>query len=134
MTSLERQRSTELEELRSQLVGIGITSNGSNPDFCNPMERASSGGSNGSTGGDIPSMGVRRGGLGESKMQYIRSMVHQYLSCKDPVVRPHIESALIAIFRFNDQEREAIESRQREDELDTISSITSFLGSLTTSA
>ena len=35
----------------------------------------------------------------DSKVTYIRSMFLQYLTCKDPVVKPHIESALIAIFR-----------------------------------
>ncbi len=70
-------------------------------------------------------------GMGESKIQYIRQMVFQYLSCKDGVVKPHIESALIAIFRFNTEEKQAIESRQKEEEgQDTLTSITQFLGNL----
>jgi hypothetical protein len=67
----------------------------------------------------------------ESKFQYIRHMVFQYLSCCDPVVKPHIEDALIAIFRYNSEERFAIESRSKEESQDTLTSLGSFLGSLT---
>jgi hypothetical protein len=71
-------------------------------------------------------------GLMESKVKYIRQMVFQYLSCKDPEVKLHIESALMAIFRFNDQEREAIEERKAEESQDTLTSITNFLGAFGT--
>ncbi len=68
----------------------------------------------------------------DAKVSYIRSMFLQYLSCKDPVVKPHIESALIAIFRFNDKEKLLIDdAHQRQEAQDTITAITSFLGSLT---
>ena len=52
--------------------------------------------------------GLRGMGLGESKIQYVRHMVFQYLTCKDSIVKPHIESALVALFRFNELERLAI--------------------------
>lgn len=71
-------------------------------------------------------------GLMESKVKYIRQMVFQYLSCKEPEVKLHIESALMAIFRFNDQEREAIEERKAEESQDTLTSITNFLGAFGT--
>eukprot|EP01036_Dinobryon_divergens_P031713 gene31713-41162_t len=64
----------------------------------------------------------------ESKIQYIRHMVYQYLSCRDAEVRLHIESALIAIFRLNEQERSAIEVKRKEEAQDTFTTITSFLG------
>jgi hypothetical protein len=78
-------------------------------------------------------MGARTLGMGESKVQYIRHMVLQYLSCKDAVVKPHIESALVAMFRYNEAERVMIEERRKEESADTISSITSFIESSTPS-
>ena len=80
--------------------------------------------------------GMRGGGRGfvgmsESKNQYIRQMVFQYLSCKETEVKMHIEVALVAMFRFNEQEKAAIRSRKEEESTDTLSSITSFLSSLT---
>ena len=67
-----------------------------------------------------------------SKLEYIKNLVLQYLSCKDPVVRNHMEDALIQMFRFNDDEKNAIEERKKveesyEDAL--LSSITSFVSS-----
>jgi hypothetical protein len=80
---------------------------------------------------DNTSTNTMKLGMGESKIQYIRQMVFQYLSCRDSVVKPHIESALIAIFRFNSDEKNAIESRQKEEEgQDPLTSITQFLGNL----
>lgn len=80
---------------------------------------------------DNTSTNTAKLGMGESKIQYIRQMVFQYLSCRDSVVKPHIESALIAIFRFNTEEKQAIESRQKEEEgQDALTSITQFLGNL----
>ena len=77
--------------------------------------------------------GGRSLGLGESKVQYIKHMVFQYLSCKDPSVKPHMESALIALFRFSEGERAAIEEQRKADTVDTIASITNFLGSFASS-
>eukprot|EP01035_Chromulina_nebulosa_P017343 gene17343-22889_t len=70
-------------------------------------------------------------GIVESKIQYIRQMVFQYLSCKDSEVKLHIESALVAIFRFNDHEKAAIEQRVKDESQDTLTSITNFLGGFT---
>jgi hypothetical protein len=68
------------------------------------------------------------GSLVDSKIQYIRHMVYQYLSCRDSEVKGHIESALIAIFRLNDQEKSIIQEKKKEESQDTLSTITSFLG------
>ena len=73
----------------------------------------------------------RMSGLGESKIQYVRQMVYQYLTCKDIEVKPHIESALIALLRYNETERLVIEERKKMDTQDTLLTITNFLGSLT---
>lgn len=72
--------------------------------------------------------GLRGMGLGESKIQYVRHMVFQYLTCKDSIVKPHIESALVALFRFNELERLAIDEQRKADTEDTITSITNYLG------
>ena len=72
--------------------------------------------------------GLRGMGLGESKIQYVRHMVFQYLTCKDSIVKPHIESALVALFRFNDLERLAIDEQRKADTEDTITSISNYLG------
>jgi hypothetical protein len=79
----------------------------------------------GSSGGGI---------LTENKIAYLRQMVIRYLSCKDPVVRPHIESALVAMLRVSPEEKHVIEDRQKDESGDTssvysLSSISSFLGS-----
>ena len=68
-------------------------------------------------------------GLMESKIQYIRQMVFQYLSCKDNEVKSHIESALMTLLRFNDLEKSAIENRKQDESQDALTAITSFLGS-----
>lgn len=75
--------------------------------------------------------GIKNIGLGESKIKYIRHMVYQYLSCKDPIVKPHIESALIALFRYNEIEKNAIDEQRRSDTEDTITSITNYLSIFT---
>ncbi len=70
-------------------------------------------------------------GMAESKVQYVRQMFFQYLVCREPEVRAHIEMALVTLFRFSEEERAAIEAKAHEDSLDTITSITNFLGSFT---
>lgn len=71
-------------------------------------------------------------GLAESKVQYVRQMVFQYLICKDPEVKSHIETAIMTLFRFSFDEKETIEKVRKEEQQDTLSSITNFLGSFTT--
>lgn len=78
--------------------------------------------------------GMRNLGLGESKIQYVRHMVFQYLTCKDAIVKPHIESALIALFRYNDLERNAIDDKRKFDTEDTITSISNYLGIFTSTS
>lgn len=71
-------------------------------------------------------------GMTGSKIKYVRHMVFQYLSCRDPEVRSHMETALMTIFRMSHEEREAIESKRREETTDALTSITGFLSSLGT--
>jgi hypothetical protein len=73
-------------------------------------------------------------GMVESKVQYVRQMMFQYLLCNEDEVKQHIEAALMAIFRFTEEEKLLIENRRKEDSLGidtTLSSFTSFLGSFT---
>lgn len=67
-------------------------------------------------------------GTTDAKIKYLRGMVFRYLSCKDPEVKAHIESALMAIFRFAPEEKQVIEESRSEETTDTIASITNFLG------
>jgi len=71
-------------------------------------------------------------GMTASKIKYVRHMILQYLSCKEPEVKLHMETALMTIFRLTPEEREMIENKRKEDATDALSSITSFLGSLGT--
>jgi hypothetical protein len=71
-------------------------------------------------------------GMAESKVQYVRQMVFQYLVCRESEVRAHIELALMTLFRFSEDERAAIEAKIQEDTQDTLTAITSFIGSFTT--
>jgi hypothetical protein len=73
-------------------------------------------------------------GMVESKVQYVRQMIFQYLVCTEPEVKSHIESALMALFRFTEEERQVIDSRRKEDSQDTFSSFTNLLGSFSLSS
>ena len=79
------------------------------------------GGSGGGVGGG--GGGGGGGALGESKLQYIRHMLLQYLSCKEPEVKLHIENALLAIFRFGEAERALIEERKKSEAMGGIEDI-----------
>jgi hypothetical protein len=68
-----------------------------------------------------------------SKIQYVRHMIFQYLSCRDPEVKVHIETALMAIFRMTNAEREVIETIRKEEAQDALTSIADFFGSLSSS-
>lgn len=56
-----------------------------------------------------------------SKIQYLRNLILQYLSCKDPVLRDHMENAIITIFRYNETEKEKIKQRKLEEANDSSS-------------
>ena len=118
--AIQDQRELELEEMRQRgivLRGLSFassTATGSN-DNLNGM--ASAGPVN---------------GLEAAKIQYIRQMVFQYLTCTDIEVKLHMETALMAIFRYNDTERNAIDEKRKENAQDTLTHITTFLGSLPT--
>ena len=101
-----------------------------NSDIYSGTEGGKGGGSGGQGSGQ--GGGLRGMGLGESKIQYVRHMVYQYLTCKDAIVKPHIESALVALFRYNELERSAIDEQRKVDTEDTITSITNYLGLFTT--
>ena len=68
------------------------------------------------------------GNLQNSKMQYIKQMVFQYLVCKDPEVKLHVESALMNMFRFSEAEKCAIIDTRKAENDDTLKTISSFLG------
>ncbi|CAE7490352.1 unnamed protein product [Symbiodinium microadriaticum] len=76
----------------------------------------------------------RAGGDGAeaSKLQYVRHLILQYLSCKEPVLRDHMEQAIVTIFRFNDRERERILERKKEEnpEEAVLSSVRSIVNTL----
>lgn len=65
----------------------------------------------------------------QSKLLYLKQMVFQYLSCRNLEVKTHMEKALIAMLRFNDLERGAIDEARKAEDVDTLTSITTFLGS-----
>jgi hypothetical protein len=72
-----------------------------------------------------------------SKLQYLRNLILQYLSCKDPVLRDHMENAIMTIFRYNDKERQAISLRKQEEsgsESLFYSSITSLVSNISGSS
>jgi len=122
--ALEQQRKDELEQIRleAKINGNDQSFPRMDYDVDRNLKTSNSNSSNNWERAIRPSMG-------ESKLQYVRQMVCQYLSCRDSVVKVHIESALIAMFRFNEQERIGIELRQKEEAQDLTTSITSFLGS-----
>lgn len=72
----------------------------------------------GSTGGGGGG-GHGPGGGGDSflaaRVQHMRHLVLQYLSCKDKDVRVHMEDALVALFRFNESERMSILLRRKAE-------------------
>ena len=124
MTSREQQRQLEIEDLRVALAGKGT----STPNSTSSSTLAAGGDSSGSlhslgmlgTGSERGGSGVGSGGLGESKHQYIRHMLLQYLSCREPEVKQHIEHALLAMFRFSEAERALIEERKKSEEISII--------------
>jgi hypothetical protein len=131
MSSLERQRVQEIDELKLAL-GQSISTD----EYDSANTARSAGNANGSGSTVSSSVGSSGGNvLTENKIAYLRQMVIRYLSCKDPVVRPHIESALVAMLRVSPEERTSIEERQKDETGDanssySLSSISNFLGSL----
>ena len=124
--ALEQQRKDELEQIRLEAKINGNEQSFSRLEYdLDKNLKSSSSSINSSNNWE---RGIRPN-MGESKLQYVRQMVCQYLSCRDSVVKVHIESALIAMFRFNEQERLGIELRQKEEQQDLTTSISSFLGS-----
>ena len=78
------------------------------------MRRASGG--SGSSGRDSSSRSM--GGSGEamqaSKFAYVRQMMLKYLSCSEPMVREHMETALMALFRFTAEEKKEIDDKKKK--------------------
>ena len=111
----------------------GSSSTGNGHGSSNSSAHRSGGGTLASMDDDHTAAGADGGtGMTASKIKYVRHMVLQYLSCREPEVRAHIETALMAIFRLSPAEREVVESKRREETTDALSSISSFLGSLGT--
>ena len=135
--AVEQQRRNEMNNQESGSGGNTNRNGAREPTYSHMMSHSSEGRGSGDfsgvsgNGGGGGGGGMRTIGMGESKIQYVRHMVLQYFSCRDAEVKLHIESALKAIFRFNEAERAAIALRQKEESTDAISSISSFLSSLT---
>jgi hypothetical protein len=61
-----------------------------------------------------------------NKLEYLKQMFLQYLSCRDGEVKVHIETAIENMFHFNANERGSIEERRRESTQDTLSAISNY--------
>jgi hypothetical protein len=140
VSSLERQRQAELDELRHLLQqggggGGGSSGGGGTAGSLDSESHGFHSGGGGGGGGDSGREVLqwpRAGGMGEAKLAYIRHMVLQYLACRDALVKPHIEAALMVILRCSDAEKEQIEARQKDEvAADSLSSLTNFLGVFT---
>ena len=121
MESLEVQRKQEITELKTALEENGLKNENHTLTY-NQMNNFQNLDNNSTHNGTHLTT------FTDSKINYIRSMFLQYLSCKDPVVKPHIESALIAIFRYSDEERTSIDEVNHQESQDTITAITTYLG------
>lgn len=64
----------------------------------------------------------------ESKWLYMRHLILQYLSCKDDLVRGHMESAVVKIFRYNEQEKALIKDRLQSQSIAGGGDISDSLG------
>jgi len=74
------------------------------------------------------SAGTSTTSLEASKALHMRHLVIQYLTCKDIVVRGHMENALITLLRLNAQEKALITERKLREE-QSKDSFFSFFGS-----
>jgi hypothetical protein len=98
----------------------------------NPYGNSSGGSSSSSSGGGYDETTLAFGkGMAESKVQYVRQMVYQYLVCREVEVKAHIESALMALFRFSEDEKNAVLAKNEEERQDTLTTITSFFTGFT---
>ena len=133
--AFQEQREIEHEELRQR--GIVLRGNSSNATGSTGPNNNVLGNNSGSgvtysesNQNSIELQSVPSTSMQQSKMLYIKQMVFQYLICRDPEVKLHVENALIAIFRFNETEKSAISETKKSEDVDTLTSITRFLGSL----
>ena len=129
MESLEIQRKQEINDLKKELEESGLngTVHHSSPyDHNSPFNHTNN------QFHQLHSINHADNLYGttfaDSKINYIRSMFLQYLCCRDPVVKPHIESALIAIFRYTDEERAVIEEGHKLESQDAITALTTYFG------
>lgn len=126
MESLEIQRKQEINELKKELEESGLNGNAnhfSHHEY-NQFNHANHFYQHPANNLDH-NYGAT---FTDSKINYIRSMFLQYLCCKDPLVKPHIESALIAIFRYTDEERAVIEEGHKLESQDAITALTTYFG------
>ena len=71
-------------------------------------------------------------GVEASKLQYVRNLILQYLTCQEPVLRDHMEQAIVTIFRYNEREKDRILQRKKNEnpEEAVLSSVRSFVNTL----
>jgi hypothetical protein len=104
---------SENKDLRRRLGGSGGGSDGSGrrPRRAPPSSSSSSSSSiaSGSSGG----VSSDTGPLAAAKVQYLRQLLYKYLSSSEVGVREHMETALITLLRFNEQERKDIDGARR---------------------
>jgi len=117
-TSLEQQRLAEIEDYRRTVEELTHGSHGSHGPHKAVHSISSSTNSDRDKDNidksDASSSGASN--MLESKNLYIKQMVYQYLLCQEPEVRTNIEAALVAMFRFNAEEKAAIGSARQARE------------------
>jgi len=117
-TAAEQQRLAELEDFRrtveeltkgSQEAHKTVQSSSSSSSSSSDRDRDNSDRNDASSSSGSSNML-------ESKNLYIKQMVYQYLLCQEPEVRINIEAALVAMFRYNAEEKTAIgQARQTRE-------------------
>ena len=60
------------------------------------------------------------GGQSAQKLQYIRELVLKLLMCSEIEVKHHMETALMALLRCSNEERQRIENRRKSEGVDPI--------------
>jgi len=108
---------SENKDLRRRLGSSGSGGGGASDGSGRRPRRAppSSSSSSSSTLGSGSASGVSSdtGPLAAAKVQYLRQLLYKYLSSSEAGVREHMETALITLLRFNDQERKDIDGARR---------------------
>ncbi len=136
--ALEQQRAIELDDLREALKAYTVTDKSGRHDsggrsVANQKHQKHQRQHQQKLCEDeIPRGSTVMGSMQESKSEYIKQMVLQLLVCRDVEVQVNIENALIAIFRYNDVEKNSIEMRRKDAEAKSISSFTGIFANMYT--